>query len=253
MNIAIVGFGRMGRKIYEKAVLSSHEVVSVTDSFSSDPMVTAREITAEGIGVADCVIDFSSPDAAVGNIMKYVDIGVPAVIGTTGWTGRLDEVRKYVMGKNGAILWSGNFSIGVAATLKIVSFASALMNALPSYDAAVFETHHRMKADSPSGTALMLAGEVVRNLDRKSTVDAECQHSKIGDDVLHLSSLRVGSVPGTHEVIFDSDVDTITIRHEARSRDGFATGAVRAAEWLTEEDRKGLFSMDDFINSLLGV
>lgn len=253
MNIAIAGFGRMGRKIQEKAVLSSHAIVSVIDIFSNDPQVTAREITAESLCGADVVIDFSAPATAVDNIRKYVDLGVPAVIGTTGWTGRLEEVREYVDAGNGTVLWSGNFSIGVAATLKIVSYASALMNALPAYDAAVFEAHHRMKADSPSGTALMLAEEVLRNLDRKTEIDTECQHSKIGENVLHLSSLRVGGVPGTHEVIFDSDVDTITISHEARSRDGFATGAVRAAEWLLEEGRKGLFSMDDFINSLLGV
>ena len=243
----------MGRKIYEKATLSSHVIVSGIDSFSSDPLVTAKEITAESLNGADAVIDFSSPAAAVDNIKKYVDLGVRAVIGTTGWTDRLEEVRECVEKGKGTILWSGNFSIGVAATLKIVSFASALMNALPSYDAAVFEAHHRMKADSPSGTALMLADEVIRNLDRKTSVDTECQHSKIGDEVLHLSSVRVGSVPGTHEVIFDSDVDTITIKHEARSRDGFASGAVRAAEWLLEEGKSGLFSMDDFINSLLGV
>ena len=169
MNIAIVGFGRMGRKIYEKATLSSHVIVSVIDSFSSDPLVTAKEITAESLNGADAVIDFSSPAAAVDNIKKYVDLGVRAVIGTTGWTDRLEEVREYVEKGKGTILWSGNFSIGVAATLKIVSFASALMNALPSYDAAVFEAHHRMKADSPSGTALMLADEVIRNLDRKTS------------------------------------------------------------------------------------
>ena len=253
MNIAIVGFGRMGRKIYEKATLSSHRIVSVIDSFSSDPLVTDKNITAESLNGADAVIDFSAQAAAVGNIKKYADPTVPAVIGTTGWTEHLAEVREYVEKSRGTVLWSGNFSIGVAATLKIVSFASSLMNALPSYDAAVFETHHRMKADSPSGTALMLADEVIRNLDRKDSVDTECQHSKIGENVLHLSSLRVGSVPGTHEVIFDSDVDTITISHAARSRDGFASGAVRAAEWLLEEKRTGLFSMDDFINSLLGV
>ena len=189
---------------------------------------------------------------AIENIKKYVDLSIPAVIGTTGWYDKLDEVNSYVKENNGSILYSGNFSLGVAALLKIVSYASKLMNALPSYDVAVHEVHHNKKADSPSGTGLMVAEEIVKNLDRKDKIDCECQHEKIEPNVLHLSSSRVGSIPGIHEVIFDSDVDTITISHSARSRDGFASGALRAAKWLIAEKRAGLFSMDDLINNIFG-
>lgn len=252
MNIGIVGFGKMGKRIYDLAHESSYCVKAVIDSFSDDSRVTSKIIDKLSLKDVDVVIDFSSPVAAIENIKKYVDLSIPAVIGTTGWYDKIEEVKEYVNEHNGLILWSGNFSLGVAALLKIVSYASKLMNALPSYDVAVHEVHHNKKADSPSGTGLMLAKEIVNNLDRKDSIDSECQHEKINPNVLHLSSSRVGSIPGIHEVIFDSDVDTITITHSARSRDGFASGALRAALWLIGEKRVGLFSMDDLINNIVG-
>lgn len=252
MNIGIVGFGKMGKRIYDLAHESSYCVKAVIDSFSDDSRVTSKSIDKSSLLDVDVVIDFSAPVTAIENIKKYVDLSIPAVIGTTGWYDKLDEVNSYVNENNGSILYSGNFSLGVAALLKIVSYASKLMNALPSYDVAVHEVHHNKKADSPSGTGLMVAEEIVKNLDRKDKIDCECQHEKIEPNVLHLSSSRVGSIPGIHEVIFDSDVDTITISHSARSRDGFASGALRAAKWLIAEKRAGLFSMDDLINNIFG-
>ena len=252
MNIGIVGFGKMGKRIYDLAHESSYCVKAVIDSFSDDERVTSKIIDKASLEGVDVIIDFSSPLTAIENIKMYVDLSLPAVIGTTGWYDRLDEVRDYVKEHNGLILWSGNFSIGVAALLKIVSYASILMNKLPNYDVAVHEVHHNKKADSPSGTGLMVAQEILKNIDRKDKIDCECQHSKIEPNVIHLSSSRVGAIPGIHEVIFDSDVDTITINHSARSRDGFASGALRAAKWLIEEKRVGLFSMDDLINNIVG-
>lgn len=252
MDIGIVGFGKMGKRIYDLAHESSYCVKAVIDCFSDDVRVTSKTISKESLEGCDVVIDFSHPSTAIENIKKYVDYSIPAVIGTTGWYERVDEVKTYTQEKGGAILWSGNFSLGVAATIKIVSYASKLMNTLTEYDVAVHEIHHNKKADSPSGTGLMLAKEVIKNLDRKDEIDTECQHQKIRPNVLHLSSSRVGSVPGIHEVIFDSDVDTITISHSARSRDGFASGSLSAAKWLISEKRVGLFSMDDLINNILG-
>lgn len=253
MRIAISGYGRMGKRIRQMALERGYEVVAVIDPFSQDEEVTSKTLTVNALGEADVVIDFSVPSAVYDNIIMYAKTGIPAVIGTTGWHDSVDELKSLLEGEKYKILYSGNYSIGVAVTLKLAEAAAKLMNNLPTYDVSVHEVHHKEKADSPSGTALMLANVLKENMDRKTSIDTECQHSKRGEDVIHLSSERVGWNPGRHTITFDSEVDTIEITHQARSRDGFASGALYAASYLVSTDKEGFLTMDDFINDFLGV
>lgn len=250
MNIAIVGYGRMGRMVMESARGMGIGVSSVIDPFSDDKEVTGRSLSDIPLSRVDAVIDFSASESVLENIEYYASSGIAAVIGTTGWYDRLDAIKGKLDLEKCSIIYSGNFSIGVAILLKSASYLSRLMNRVSSYDVAISESHHRMKADSPSGTALMLADAVLGNIERKSRVVYGAPEGRIGDDELEISSLRVGSVAGIHSLIFDSSCDTIELKHTARSRSGFAEGAIRAAIWL--QGRKGFFSMDDFINDFLG-
>jgi len=250
MRIAIVGYGKMGHMVRESALAHGHEVVAVIDPVSSDAEVTAKSVSLSSLGDAECVIDFSHPSCAVNNILFYGGTGISAVIGTTGWYSELESIKAKLSGEKASILYSGNFSVGVLAMVRIVSYASRIFNRLAQYDVALFESHHKEKADSPSGTALMLANEVVRNIDRKTAIDAECQHERIKPEVLQVSSMRCGFNPGFHEVVFDSPEDTVTIEHQARGRKGFAEGAITAAEWL--HGKEGIFSMDDCLKDIIG-
>ena len=168
MKIALVGYGRMGRTVHEEALHHGFEVVSITDPYSSGDAVTDMDLTADSLRKADVVIDFSSPATAVENIRFYIENGIKAVIGTTGWYDHVDELKRECAEKGGSIMWSGNFSIGVAVMLKAASYLSFLFSGFPDYDASIHEIHHREKADSPSGTALMLAERVLGRLDRKT-------------------------------------------------------------------------------------
>ena len=252
MKAAIVGFGKMGRAIYAVLSLRNHGIEGVIDPFSKDERVSGKEITEEMLKGVDCVIDFSSPECAVDNIKAYIDSGVAAVIGTTGWLDRLDEVKAYGEGKDPRIMYSGNYSIGVALFLKLVRKAGELYGKVSGYDMAVEEIHHNEKKDSPSGTALMIANALLDTVDRKKTLVLGNSEGKIGDDQLQVTSMRVGRVPGVHTVLIDSEVDTITLTHSARSRNGFALGAVMAAEWLKDTERRGILTLDDYLNETFG-
>ena len=247
MNIAIVGYGKMGMMIHELALSQGHTVSSIVDVASSCANVTSRSI--ESVKGCDVVIDFSSPSSCISNIEAYMAMGVKAVIGTTGWYDKIDYVKKLVTGNN-CLMYSGNFSVGVAVFLKIAERAASLIDALDEYDIAISETHHRGKADSPSGTAIMIAQKIISNIERKKKVVLGNPEGKIKNEELLISSLRLGSVCGIHSVEIDSTCDSITLTHTARSREGFALGAIKAAEWLMNK-QGGLYSMDDFINELL--
>ena len=231
MKAAIVGFGKMGRAIYAVLSLRNHGIEGVIDPFSKDERVSGKEITEEMLKSVDCVIDFSSPECAVDNIKAYIDSGVAAVIGTTGWLDRLDEVALF---------------------LKLVRKAGELYGKVSGYDMAVEEIHHNEKKDSPSGTALMIANALLDTVDRKKTLVLGNSEGKIGEDQLQVTSMRVGRVPGVHTVLIDSEVDTITLTHSARSRNGFALGAVMAAEWLKDTERRGILTLDDYLNETFG-
>jgi 4-hydroxy-tetrahydrodipicolinate reductase len=190
---------------------------------------------------ADVCIEFSTPDAVVRNIQTAIDAGVDIVVGTTGWYDRLGEIRDRV--RNSALLYSANFSLGVNIYFRIVARAAELMQSAPAYDLYVHESHHRQKADSPSGTALRLADILLERIDRKKTILRDRSDGRIDPAALHVTSTRVGTVPGAHTVAFDSEADQIEITHIAKNRRGFALGALRAAHWV--RGKKGVFTMDD--------
>lgn len=245
MRIAISGYGRMGKMIEEEIRKSGdHEISLIHDPFSDDSRVL-RKLTPEDLRNSDAVIDFTSPEAVPGNIEIYKEAGIPAVIGTTGWLDRLPQITNE---NSWRMIYSGNFSMGVSAMLMLIKRAGEIFSSLPSYDAAIREVHHRAKKDAPSGTALMIADALMSKLQRKKTI---VQHIPEHNEELLISSERVGYVPGIHSVIFDSPADTIEITHTARSREGFASGAVKAAEWIVNQEN-GIYTMDDFISSLSG-
>lgn len=242
MNIALVGTGRMGRAVEAVALERGHAVVARFDADA--PLLDARDASA--LHGADVVVDFSVPDVALDQIHRYAFWGVDAVVGTTGWTGHLGQVRQWVEEGQSGLLWAPNFSLGVALVVRALRGMLPLLDRLGEYDVAVHEVHHTGKLDSPSGTALRLAEELLAGLGRKARVEAETQHGAIDADALHVTSGRLGTVFGEHTVTIDSAVDQIEIVHRAKDRRAFAVGAVRGAEWV--RGRTGLFTLDDMID-----
>lgn len=250
MNIAIVGFGKMGKKIYQVASEKDYKVTSIIDSMSTDSLVTDKEITTKSLSGCDVVIDFSHPSCIVGNIMFYLANGIPAVIGTTGWYEKIEELKGFAKAfPQSSIIYSGNFSIGVSLYREVIKLASSLFGKTGSYDVFANEIHHKEKADSPSGTAALISDIIIDNFDGKDKVVTQRLDRKIKDNEIHVSSTRGGWIPGTHTVVFDSPFDSIELTHRARTRDGFAIGAVLAAEWLM--NKKGFFTLDDFVETLI--
>ena len=246
MKIALVGTGQMGTAIANLAPERDHDIVAQFDS--ERPLAAADDHDA--LNDADVAIDFSLPDVALDHIERYCRWQQPAIIGTTGWYDALDQVHGWVDEHDTALLYAPNFSIGVALLRHALDGVLPLLDQLPDYDAHVHETHHTRKVDSPSGTARMLAERVVEGLERKSHIETETQHQRIDPEALHVTSARVGDIFGTHDISFDSTYDHITLSHRAKNRDGFAFGALRAAEWL--QGRQGLFTLDDVLADWLG-
>jgi 4-hydroxy-tetrahydrodipicolinate reductase len=244
MNIALVGTGSMGQAVERLAVERGDEIVARFDS--SNPL--PDRLPAE-LHEAQAIIDFSLPELMAKHYPRYCDWGIPAVIGTTGWYDRIDHLSQCVERTNAAIIYSPNFSIGVALLVHAIRSVAPILNNLPEYDVAVHEAHHRRKADSPGGTALWLGSVLMESLDRKDHLETETQHGRIDAFGLHVSSTRVGSVFGEHTVFFDSPFDQLRLAHIARTRDGFAHGALRAADWI--QGKTGFFSLDDMIGDLL--
>jgi 4-hydroxy-tetrahydrodipicolinate reductase len=257
MKIAMVGYGKMGHMIKSAAEKLGHEVVVTVDVaapdadvkiLSGDGITLARAIKSSG---AEGVIEFSHPSAVMANITALLPLGLPIVVGTTGWTDREAEVAQLAAECGGTIMHSSNFSIGVNMFYKIVAEAVKLLQPYSEYDTAVWEMHHDQKADSPSGTALEIARRIMANNPCKTEIVTDAFHEKPAENQLHVSSTRCGSVPGTHTVFFDSPADTIELTHRARSREGFAFGAVRAFEKLSSGLKTGklqrgcLYGMDD--------
>ncbi len=250
MRIALVGYGRMGRLIRQVATGNGHQIVAIVDPYSSDNEITSKILTKEAFVDAEVVVDFSAAEQAVEHILFYGKMALPAVMGTTGWYSRLPEVQEALKGMDCAIIWSGNFSLGVHLFFALARKAAALMNNFPQYDTLVHEMHHAGKADSPSGTAVMLGNILLEELEGKNQLETGRLDRKRADSEIHVSSTRGGSIPGTHTVMFDSPVDTIEITHRARNREGFAYGAVQAAVWVSS-GRKGFFSLDDMLTDLI--
>lgn len=259
MKIALVGFGKMGHMIARAAEARGHEVVCTVDLFAKDATCVTGEsqamVKAIKASGAQGVIEFSHPASVMGNIRSLVPTGLPLVVGTTGWLDNLAEVKHLVALNKTSFLYSSNFSVGVNLFYRIVADAAKLMADIEEYDVAVLESHHNQKADSPSGTALDIAKRILENIPRKSKLVTDAFGRKPESSELHVASVRVGSVPGTHTVVFDSPADTIELTHTARSREGFALGAVRALEWLSAPDsekrmKQGVFTMNDVFADL---
>ncbi len=240
MKLALVGTGQMGEAVAALARQRGHVIAATFNA--GHPWLGADPSSVEGI---DAAIDFSLPSLAVDHIERYCRWGLPAVVGTTGWYERVEAVKGWVNEHDAAILYAPNFSLGVAMLVRALRAVTPLLEELSEYDAFVHEIHHVRKIDSPSGTATMLAGLLVNGLSRKSRLETETQHGRIDAAAVHVTSSRVGGVFGKHTVGFDSPFDKLELVHEAKNRQGFAFGAVRAAEWL--DGRRGLFTLDDVL------
>ncbi|WP_184544478.1 4-hydroxy-tetrahydrodipicolinate reductase [Mucilaginibacter sp. FT3.2] len=242
MKIALLGYGKMG-KIIEKIALSrKHEIVLTIDHNN------LHELTAENLQKADAVIEFTRPDSVLDNINHCFNAGVPIVVGTTGWYEKLNDVKQLCEEGNNSLLYATNFSVGVNIFFHINKVLARVMNNYPYYDVQVEEIHHMQKLDAPSGTAITIAEGIIDNLDAKQdwvnvlTTDDKDDDQSVTQQELLIESLRIDSVPGTHTVIYDSEVDSIEFKHTAHNRNGFALGAVLAAEWI--HDKKGFYSVD---------
>lgn len=238
MKIALVGYGKMGHMLESTALSFGNEVVATIDVASPDSKIkvspgnyddVAKAVVESG---AEGVIEFTHPSSVMGNINALLKTKIPVVVGTTGWNDKYSEVASLAEKTGGTIMTSANFSIGVNLFYKIVEEAAKLINVFDEYDAAVWEMHHNQKADSPSGTAIDVAKHLLAGFKRKNEIVTDAFHCKPQPAQLHVSSTRCGSVPGTHTVYFDSPADTIELTHTARSRQGFASGAVHALENL---------------------
>ncbi|MCL2793259.1 MAG: 4-hydroxy-tetrahydrodipicolinate reductase [Spirochaetaceae bacterium] len=246
MKVLLVGYGFMGKEI-EKIVLSrGHTIAGTVDPVSE---ANHKEITPAILEKADVVIDFSTPSSVEKNCDVYVKGKTPIVMGTTGWENIREQIGKKIDEAGIGFIWGSNFSVGANLFVNFVGKATALINKFPEYDILLHEYHHKRKKDSPSGTALMTAEEIINKSDKKSAIVTERLDRQIKADELHVSSTRGGDIPGTHIVMFDSVADTIELTHRARNRGGFALGSVIAAEWII--NKKGFIKVEDFFKELL--
>ena len=247
-SIALIGYGKMGRELEDAARTSGFNVKTIIDIQYNGHSIPITEDTLSG---ADVCIEFTTPDAVVENIRACANCKKDIVVGTTGWFERIGDIRNIVADAGIGLIYASNFSIGIHLFRKIVLYAGTLINKYEQYDVAIHEQHHRMKKDAPSGTAYTLANELLRVLDRKKHITIERPGSEIAPEELLVSSSRVGSVPGVHQVTFDSLPDTINLTHTARSRRGFAEGSLIAASWI--HGKKGLFTIEDMLHDIENV
>lgn len=239
MKIALIGYGKMGKEIEQIALSRGHTIVLKID------VNNVNTFTSDDLKIADVAIEFSTPESAINNIYKCFDAGLPVVVGTTGWLGKLDEVKQKCTEKNQALFYASNYSIGVNLFFKLNTELAKLMNKYSDYNVTLEEIHHVHKLDAPSGTAISLANQVIE----QNAVKQKWVNNKT-DNAAELSiiSKRIDEVPGTHTVTYSSDVDEISITHLAHNRKGFALGAVIAAEWII--GKKGIFGMDDLMDTI---
>ena len=231
MKIALLGYGKMGHVIEKIALQRGHEIVlrkSIEDTF-------------DGLENADVAIDFSAPDAAVENISTALKLGIPVISGTTGWLSEYENMVQLCKEKNTAFISSSNFSLGVNIFFELNEYLAKIMSKFDAYKVGIEEIHHTQKLDSPSGTAISLANGIIKN----STYENWTLENPMSNDIV-IDAKRIENVPGTHTVSYNSNVDLIEIKHLAHNREGFALGAVIAAEWIL--GKKGVFTMKDVLN-----
>ncbi|MCD7963183.1 MAG: 4-hydroxy-tetrahydrodipicolinate reductase [Rikenellaceae bacterium] len=237
MKVALIGYGKMGKEI-EKILLSKKHTVELIIDINNP-----EDLNSENLKNVDIAIEFSAPDAAYGNIVKCIQYGTPVVCGTTAWLARYDDVVKLCKEKNGTFFYASNYSIGVNIFFKINRELARLMNKFGEYDVTVEEVHHTQKKDAPSGTAITIAEGILENLERKNKWVCGTTTTR---EELEICAIRRSVVPGKHTVTYESETDLITIDHNAKSRVGFAVGAVAAAEFLC--GKKGIYTMEDLMN-----
>ncbi|MEO6849937.1 MAG: 4-hydroxy-tetrahydrodipicolinate reductase [Mucilaginibacter sp.] len=247
MNIALLGYGKMGKIIEKIATDRKHTIVLKIDYDNQ------HDLTADNIRKADVVIDFTTPGSVLSNIQHCFEANVPLVVGTTGWYEHLKAVKQQCVDSGNTLLYGSNFSVGVNIFFHVNRVLAKVMNNYPYYYVQVEEIHHTQKLDSPSGTAITIAEGIIENSDTKkdwvnvlAAGDNETAEDNIKNDQLLIESFRMENVPGTHTVIYDSEVDTIEFKHTAHNRNGFAFGAVLAAEWV--HDKKGFFSVEEMFD-----
>lgn len=237
MKIALVGYGKMGKTIEQIAHNRGHEIVSIID------INNAEDFESEAFKSADVAIEFTTPATAYGNYLKCFAANVPIVSGTTGWLEHMDEVKRLCREEGKTFFYASNFSIGVNIFFALNKYLAKIMNNFPSYDVRMNEVHHIHKLDAPSGTAITLAEGILENVGRKERWVLETAESPSD---LPIHAIREGEVPGIHEIIYESEADTISIKHDAKSRAGFALGAVLAAEFTA--GKKGFLGMNDLFH-----
>lgn len=242
MKIALLGYGKMGKMIEAIALDRNHEIVLKIDESNTG------ELTIENLKKADVAIEFSTPHTVLENIYKCIEAGTPLVVGTTGWYGQLQSVKDACIAANSSVMYGSNFSVGVNIFFQISKMAARMLNNFSDqYDVGMEEIHHIHKLDSPSGTAITIAEDILEEFKSKNEwVDVNSSEENVTQHLpehLIIQSYREGEVPGTHSVIYDSDVDRIELTHEAHGRQGFALGAVLAGEWIA--DKKGFYSVKE--------
>ncbi len=235
MNIALLGYGKMGKEIETIALKRGHSISLKVDEQNSN------SFDINLLKNADVAIEFSTPKTVVSNIKKCFEVATPIVVGTTGWYDSFKEIEKECQNKNAALFHATNFSLGVNLFFKVNTYLAELMNKYEDYDVGMEEIHHIHKLDKPSGTAISLANQILSKIKRKTKWSIQEKNA----DTLFIKDLREGEVPGTHIIKYSSEVDDIEIMHKAHNRKGFALGALIAAEFV--KDKKGIFTMTDLI------
>ena len=237
MKIALIGYGKMGKTIEQIALQRGHQIVSIID------INNTADFDSEAFRSADVAIEFTTPATALGNYMRCFEANVPVVSGTTGWLSHLDEVKAKCEQEGKTFFYASNFSVGVNIFFALNRYLAKIMNGFPAYDVRMTEVHHIHKLDAPSGTAITLAEGILDNVERKERWTLETAEQPTD---LPIHAIREGEVPGIHEIIYESEADTISIKHDAKSRAGFALGAVIAAEFTA--GKKGFLGMNDLFD-----
>ncbi len=241
-KLGLIGFGKMGQEVAGLVQQRGHEITARFDI--GNPLNVTTNVDS-----IDVFIEFTHPEAVVENVRTVAQLQKPLVVGTTGWNEQLTEVEKIVKDSQIGLIYASNFSLGMNLFFKIVESAAGLFDKFEDFDPFIHEVHHKMKEDSPSGTALSLGKILLEKINRKSDILPGTSEGQISPEQLHVTSTRTGNVPGTHIVGFESEADSIELKHTARNRSGFALGAVYAAGWII--GKTGVFTMDDLMNDLM--
>lgn len=246
MKVVLVGYGKMGKEIEKILISRGHQVIGkATD---------VNPLNKEMIIEADAAIDFSTPDSVLDHIAFLLDHNIPTIVGTTGWNSSYDKVKSSVEEKKGSLVHASNFSIGVNLFFKLNEQLAKLMEPYNDYKPSITEIHHTEKLDAPSGTAITLANEIIENYSQltdwycasaSSATILQSDKNEAKDNNLEIEAVREHDVKGTHRIEYKSNIDTLSIQHEAHNRTGFALGAVIAAEWI--QNKEGIFTMKDVL------